>query len=602
MIPTGTSRRLAFLRVCPLLLCGLLAGASAQAAEHEFWFDDLGAPPLITTHDGERLTGVAASRLLQSSTVPADIPDSLREDESPRIVFLSISDGETSARVAIGSGNGLLAALARAVSRARKVNLNAGPARWLKLDIVREVDSLKGVDLGERLTHERSLWGLAFDEESGLAFLPEQLVARRIVDGRQRFRSDRALPYLKTYHARGDQRLGPLLLRAVTVHRFRTASFFTDGRHIVRLYRGNRVLEKVSKDDLLNAARMGARYLTNAVEPEGRFVYIYLPASGRVPKKYNIVRHAGTIYSMLEAYELTHDKELLAAARRAIRRLLRAAKPCGAGKVRMDGIVEKGAIKLGGNALAVVALAKYAQVTGDTEYAPATIRLARWIQSIQSETGEFAVHKQEYPDGKVSRFRSVYYPGECLLAMVRVHAIDPDESWLDTAEKGAQYLINVRDAGLTNEELSHDHWLLYALNELYRRRRNSLYLTHAMRIARSIVQSQNRRRDPPDWQGTFYIPPRSTPTATRAEGLCAAYRLARDFGREEDARIILRALELAAAFQLRTQFRPESALYLDDPQRVLGAFRGGLTNFEIRIDYVQHNISSLLGLHRILGE
>ena len=62
------------------------------------------------------------------------------------------------------------------------------------------------------------------------------------------------------------------------------------------------------------------------------------------------------------------------------------------------------------------------------------------------------------------------------------------------------------------------------------------------------------------------------------------------------------AIRLGVAFQLQTQFRPESVLYVSDPQRALGGFRRSLTNYEIRIDYVQHNISSLLGLYRILHD
>ena len=62
----------------------------------------------------------------------------------------------------------------------------------------------------------------------------------------------------------------------------------------------------------------------------------------------------------------------------------------------------------------------------------------------------------------------------------------------------------------------------------------------------------------------------------------------------------MKAAVLGISFQLQTQFRPESVLYLKDPERSLGGFHRSLTNFEIRIDYVQHNISALLALYRIL--
>ena len=97
------------------------------------------------------------------------------------------------------------------------------------------------------------------------------------------------------------------------------------------------------------------------------------------------------------------------------------------------------------------------------------------------------------------------------------------------------------------------------------------------------------------------MPPRSTPTATSAEGLCSAYLLARDFAGRDEAELIMESISPAIAFQLQTQFRPESVLYLKYPQRALWGFHRSLTDFEIRIDYVQHNISSLLGYYGILN-
>jgi hypothetical protein len=40
-------------------------------------------------------------------------------------------------------------------------------------------------------------------------------------------------------------------------------------------------------------------------------------------------------------------------------------------------------------------------------------------------------------------------------------------------------------------------------------------------------------------------------------------------------------------------------MYFDDPARALGGFTGSLTDREVRIDYVQHNLSSLLALYTI---
>jgi len=304
---------------------------------------------------------------------------------------------------------------------------------------------------------------------------------------------------------------------------------------------------------------------------------------------------------MLELYEITGETTLLQGVRRAIQYLLQSIHPCPTNEGVSSCVVERGYTKLGGNALAAIALAKYTELTHNQQYMPVMLDLGRWIQSAQSETGRFAIHKQSYPRGEVSDFVSRYYPGEALLAMTRIYALDPDEKWLDVAEAAALYLINGRDGGQSDSQLPHDHWLLYALNELYRYRPNPLYFSHALRVAKAIIQRQNLHPLYPDWLGSFYKPPRSTPTATRMEGLCTAYLLARDFGHLREAEAILKAMWLCAKFQLQTQFRPESVLYLNNPQRSLGGFHQSLTNYEIRIDYIQHNISSLLSLYRITG-
>ena len=123
-----------------------------------------------------------------------------------------------------------------------------------------------------------------------------------------------------------------------------------------------------------------------------------------------------------------------------------------------------------------------------------------------------------------------------------------------------------------------------------------------MKIAKAIVKSQNRSPVYSDWFGSYSQPPSSTPSATRSEGLYAAYQLARDFGHPVEAQQILITLQNAIGFQLQTQFRPESAMYLNNSKQILGGFHENLTEFEIRIDYVQHNISSIIGLYRIKNE
>src|SRR5680860_112785 len=84
----------------------------------------------------------------------------------------------------------------------------------------------------------------------------------------------------------------------------------------------------VQKDSLLHAAISGADYLLNAMNPDGTYIYEYNPKTDRKSWKYNILRHAGTTYSILEVYEVTGRKEYLEAAIRALEYLNSTILPC----------------------------------------------------------------------------------------------------------------------------------------------------------------------------------------------------------------------------------------------------------------------------------
>jgi hypothetical protein len=471
---------------------------------------------------------------------------------------------------------------------------------WVKVDIVKETFPLRRTDpaLPQSLDYERSLYGLAFDADSQIAFLPGELLARTLLNEEQFIRFDNIADYL-TLAGRSSTHLSRLeKADQLLVYRFSTFSYFSAGDEAVTLYRQHRTYDDLPADDLIQVAIAGGNYLVDAVDQEGRFVYSYFPKADTESDSYNMVRHAGTIYSMMELYQIIGSEDLRLAGKRAIDYLLQSAYPC-PGYEDLLCIVDSGEVRLGGNALAIVAIVKYMEVTGSREYLPQVTAMVRWIQATQAEDGEFSIHQETFPEGGAIDFVSEYYPGEALLALMRLYNLAPEPSLLDTAENGAQWLINVRDGDLSDAELIHDHWLLYGLNDLYRQRPNELYLNHAFRIVGAIIQSQNRDPIYPDWLGSYYTPPRSTPTATRSEALYAAYQLARDFGDPIFAQQILGAIKLDISFQLQTQFRPESVMYLDDPQRALGGFHRSLTNYEIRIDYVQHNLSSILGLYKI---
>ena len=111
-------------------------------------------------------------------------------------MFISISDGIRPAYVIIGSGRGIIKATQQAISRVHIRPEKRYQPKWIKLDIVKDVYSVDGANFNKPLKLERSIQGIAFDEESGITFLPEELVAYTLVDSKRKIQSHNRIDYL----------------------------------------------------------------------------------------------------------------------------------------------------------------------------------------------------------------------------------------------------------------------------------------------------------------------------------------------------------------------------------------------------------------------
>ena len=178
------------------LLSPPLKGVVPSPVDTGVWFDDLKMSQVISGAEGERVADYIFAKIF---SVGEDVepPDSLIRDDQRRILFISLSDGEGPAVVIRGSGENMGAAVDNLLDSLGEYQENGFALEWAKVDIVQEVFELKEVDLSTPLPFERSLYGLAFDRLSNLAFLPEELVARTLVNSDQEFRFDKMSEYLE---------------------------------------------------------------------------------------------------------------------------------------------------------------------------------------------------------------------------------------------------------------------------------------------------------------------------------------------------------------------------------------------------------------------
>ncbi len=317
--------------------------STVRAPSQAIWFGDIQGRVSLDDAAAQKLMEGVFESISQGKHSVGPLDSSLQADVGPRIVFLTVSGVKTAAAVAMGAGKGVRAALQQALSRLPKTVSRGDRRWWIKLDIVDSVGDSEPVSSIAPKNFERSLEGIAFEGPPRVAFLAEELVAHDLVSSKRKVRLDRMNRYIRRRSEVGSLPLD----RPLTARRFSCLSFFYDGARVVSLYRGHHRRGPLSKKKLLQAARQGGAYLSRSVDPRGRFAYSYRPRTNDLARKYNMVRHAGTVFSMLDLYQTTRDEDLLRASERAIDYLIGHIKPFGQRQDELSVLGYKKKIKLG---------------------------------------------------------------------------------------------------------------------------------------------------------------------------------------------------------------------------------------------------------------
>jgi len=393
---------------------------------------------------------------------------------------------------------------------------------------------------------------------------------------------------------------------------------------IVRLYRTHLwEFDPVTPDHLLQRSVWAADYLISSTAEDGKIRYRYFPSTDRDSRSYNLLRHGGTTYSILQAYDRTKFEPYLTASMKAIDYLFARCKrdkrtgpygPHDGGESLF--IVSPGnLVKLGGAGLALVMIDQYVEATGDTErYRDEAQAFGRFLVSSQQKEcipqykrsqcdGEFVYFPSLKPGGPPTKLDgSAYYPGEAILGLVRLYSWDPNPLWLDTAVRAADWLIQVRDRGKNEKQLANDHWLMIALSYLYNYTKREDYLNHSLALARAVEYQYQKNlssaKNYRDYRGGYYDPPRSTPAATRGEGLVAVLDTCSLAGKT--CEWVETLLHETVRHEMFSQYDPDTAYWMKNKSKSFGGWNGGIIDPSIRNDFVQHNMSSILGTERHL--
>jgi hypothetical protein len=329
--------------------------------------------------------------------------------------------------------------------------------------------------------------------------------------------------------------------------------------------------------DPLRIAEIGALSLVGLQRKDGSFRYRYNAGSAENLAGYNVLRHAGAIWCLLDIYKDQPDQRILQCCKDATTYLLN-------GYLRFYHdygnvcICEKNKIKLGGNALSSLALLALHEKTGEPFLLSLAEQLCSFMLRERWEYGRF-VDKRYFRSGKISAFNSMYYTGQALLALLSLYRLSGEEKWL-TSVMEIEKELAAANYGVQEQS----HWMLYSLELLAHYDTSSCIYDHAAKIATHILENPEYL----SWN-------RSTPIACRSEGLLAFVRMKQREEKTTAAKLKNRCLE-----QVRTNCLRQQQFRLEDGTFIRGG--GDRRHNEVRIDYIQHNVSSFLHFARITKE
>lgn len=384
--------------------------------------------------------------------------------------------------------------------------------------------------------------------------------------------------------------------------------------------KGHRILPALSAETTQPIIEMSTNYLSKQVQPSGQYIYGHFPCFGRTIDTYNSLRHASSTYALIEGYEACRNFDSNAgngtdAETTAL--VTASASPAKLTLSQMQSDIDKamgylthqliqtyddkayvvdtgGEIKLGANAVAILALVKYLQVFTDTpkakEYHALAEKLALGILAMQQENGSF-VHVLNSKDLTLkAKHRIIYYDGEAAFALMRLYGLTKDERWINCVTRAFDYFIAAK------HHEAHDHWLSYCSNELIIYKPEKKYFQFAVDNVTGYVN---------------FIKTRITTFPTLLELSMAFHNMLSKLDEHPEFHDVLDGFDVQAFYQalharanhlLNGFFFPEMAMFYKLPQSILHGFFIRHHSFRVRIDDVEHYLSGLIAYQKMLNK
>jgi len=369
---------------------------------------------------------------------------------------------------------------------------------------------------------------------------------------------------------------------------YNTITFKGDRKgRIVDLYRCNSLinLDEIDNELLLKRITLAKTWFINNVNNKTkRLQYMYYPSLDEYSSTNNHVRQLATLWSITKLKDFLQDSSFDDLIKETINYYLDYS-------VKTDKnysyIMIENKAKLAYSAFLILSLLHVSDYLDNNKLLTS---LAKGIISLQNVDGSFNTYFVSERNTGID-----YYPGEAMLALMKLYNKTGNKTYLDSVYKAFHYY---KEYWRKNKNTAFIPWHTQVYFLLYNEVKDPEIKDFIFEINDWLVNRYQIRNDIyKDKIGGF---PQNNPrnsTSSYLEGIADAYLLARNT--EDNFHLIKyrKAIRLGVRFIILTQYTENNAFYIGNQKRTLGGFRHSLISNVQRIDYTQHAIMALMKIY-----
>jgi len=417
-------------------------------------------------------------------------------------------------------------------------------------------------------------YGIAFDEDINKFLLKEEINSKQLINYET---YTLKITEVNEYFSEKGESLIDSIPDEMWI--FETDGYYYENQewHKLSEQNGYEVRElDVSKENLSERINLMSKRIMALEKDDGEYIYGFQTNIGEELADYNILRHAGTTWSQILAYQENPNNKLKNKISKAIEYLINNNTK---NYDNITYVIEDEEILLGGNALTLLMLSEYETVFNDNKYKELSNQLVNGILKMQEDDGSFN-HVYKLDLSLSEKYRIVYYDGEAVYALMKYYNINKDEKVLSHVTKALDYFIENDYAKYA------DHWIAYGLSEYLKYNQEEKYILLAFKN-----YTMNR--------GNINKSTRFNPTG--CEMILAtynSYKYIKEINPENPIlnKMPIENLEKAIKFRMNNLFSyyiyPEVAMYMENPDKVKNGFHN--IEYRMRIDDIQHSLAAVI--------